>query len=120
MLRCGSTAALRHRPGVTAWLGRRSGARHSGRSACALERFRGTRLPQAVTARCPVRRNLSPTLDRRSRTITQTAVARPARFPGQDLLRAATEVAAERGPAGATVAAIAKAAGAPTGSLYHR
>jgi AcrR family transcriptional regulator len=47
-------------------------------------------------------------------------VARPARFTEQDLLRAAAEVAAERGPAGATVAAIAKAAGAPTGSLYHR
>ena len=47
-------------------------------------------------------------------------MARPARFTEQDLLRAATEVAAERGPAGATVAAIAKAAGAPTGSLYYR
>jgi AcrR family transcriptional regulator len=47
-------------------------------------------------------------------------MARPARFTEEDLLRAAAEVAAERGPAGATVAAIAKAAGAPTGSLYHR
>jgi AcrR family transcriptional regulator len=47
-------------------------------------------------------------------------VARPARFTDSDLLTAAAQVAAERGPAATTIAAIAKAAGAPTGSLYHR
>ena len=47
-------------------------------------------------------------------------MARPARFTDRDLLEAATQVAATHGPAGATVGAIAKAAGAPTGSLYHR
>jgi AcrR family transcriptional regulator len=47
-------------------------------------------------------------------------MARPARFTESDLLNAATEVAAEHGPAATTIAAIAKAAGAPTGSLYHR
>jgi AcrR family transcriptional regulator len=47
-------------------------------------------------------------------------MARPARFSEQDLLAAAARVAAAGGPAAATVGAIAKAAGAPTGSLYHR
>jgi AcrR family transcriptional regulator len=47
-------------------------------------------------------------------------MARPARFTDQDLLTAAAKVAAAHGPAGATIGAIAKAAGAPTGSLYHR
>src|SRR3954470_21795085 len=47
-------------------------------------------------------------------------MARPARFSDADLLAAAAHVAAEGGPAAATVGAIAKAAGAPTGSLYHR
>jgi AcrR family transcriptional regulator len=47
-------------------------------------------------------------------------MARPARFTDADLLDAAAEVAAEYGPAATTISAIAKAAGAPTGSLYHR
>jgi AcrR family transcriptional regulator len=56
-----------------------------------------------------------------SRTITlYRHVARPARFSDLDLLDAATEVAAVHGPAATTISAIAKAAGAPTGSLYHR
>jgi AcrR family transcriptional regulator len=47
-------------------------------------------------------------------------MARPARFSDADLLDAAAEVAAARGPAATTISAIAKAADAPTGSLYHR
>jgi AcrR family transcriptional regulator len=47
-------------------------------------------------------------------------MARPARFTDRDLLAAATQVAATGGPAAATINAIAKQAGAPTGSLYHR
>src|SRR5262249_18696575 len=47
-------------------------------------------------------------------------MARPARFSDNDLLAAAARVAAAHGPAGTTIGAIAKAAGAPTGSLYHR
>jgi AcrR family transcriptional regulator len=47
-------------------------------------------------------------------------MARPARFTDQDLLTAAATVAATHGPGAATIGAIAKAAGAPTGSLYHR
>src|SRR5262245_1188855 len=47
-------------------------------------------------------------------------MARPARFTEQDLLAAAARVAADGGPGAATIGAIARAAGAPTGSLYHR
>ena len=47
-------------------------------------------------------------------------MARPARFSDADLLDAAAVVAAANGPAATTISAIAKAAGAPTGSLYHR
>lgn len=47
-------------------------------------------------------------------------MARPARFTDRDLLEAATTVAATHGPGAATIQGIAKAAGAPTGSLYHR
>src|ERR671936_386712 len=47
-------------------------------------------------------------------------MARPARFSDSDLLDAAAEVAAANGPAATTISAIAEAAGAPTGSLYHR
>jgi AcrR family transcriptional regulator len=47
-------------------------------------------------------------------------MARPARFTDRDLLEAAAEVAAHGGPGSATIGAIAKQAGAPTGSLYHR
>ena len=47
-------------------------------------------------------------------------MARPARFTDRDLLEAAATVAAAHGPGAATIQGIAKAAGAPTGSLYHR
>jgi AcrR family transcriptional regulator len=47
-------------------------------------------------------------------------MARPARFSHDDLLDAAARVAASRGPASASIQAIAREAGAPTGSLYHR
>jgi AcrR family transcriptional regulator len=47
-------------------------------------------------------------------------MGRRAQFSDSDLLQAAAEVAAHGGPAAATVGAIARAAGAPTGSLYHR
>ncbi|AUY48613.1 TetR/AcrR family transcriptional regulator [Streptomyces sp. CB01881] len=45
---------------------------------------------------------------------------RPPRFDESQLLDAATRLAAEAGPAAVTMAAVAKAAGAPSGSLYHR
>jgi AcrR family transcriptional regulator len=47
-------------------------------------------------------------------------MARPARFSAQGILDAAAELAAESGPAKATVGAIAASLGAPTGSIYHR
>jgi AcrR family transcriptional regulator len=47
-------------------------------------------------------------------------VARPEKFTSEDILDAAVQVVAERGPAAATVAAIAEQIGAPTGSIYHR
>jgi AcrR family transcriptional regulator len=47
-------------------------------------------------------------------------MARPARFTDRDLLEAAATVAATQGPGATTIQAIAKQAGAPTGSLYHR
>ena len=45
---------------------------------------------------------------------------RPARFSHEQMIAATTRVAAKRGPSGATVARIAQALGAPTGSIYHR
>jgi AcrR family transcriptional regulator len=56
-------------------------------------------------------------LSRRTRPFS---MARPARFSHDDLLDAAARVADSRGPAGASIQAIAREAGAPTGSLYHR
>lgn len=47
-------------------------------------------------------------------------MARPARYTSQGILDAAAELAARRGPAGATIGAIAESLGAPTGSIYHR
>jgi AcrR family transcriptional regulator len=47
-------------------------------------------------------------------------VARPARYSAQGILDAAGELAATRGPVGATIGAIADSLGAPTGSIYHR
>lgn len=45
---------------------------------------------------------------------------RPARFDDEQIVAATARVAAARGPAGATVARIAAALRAPTGSIYHR
>ncbi|MEV0369612.1 TetR/AcrR family transcriptional regulator [Streptomyces sp. NPDC050636] len=47
-------------------------------------------------------------------------MARPPRFDTPLLLDAAVRLAAESGPAGVTMAAVAASAGAPSGSLYHR
>ncbi|WP_017597312.1 TetR/AcrR family transcriptional regulator [Nocardiopsis lucentensis] len=47
-------------------------------------------------------------------------MGRPARFSTDDLVAAAVGLAAEKGPAAVTMAAVARAAGAPSGSLYHR
>ncbi|MBO8194874.1 TetR/AcrR family transcriptional regulator [Streptomyces oryzae] len=47
-------------------------------------------------------------------------MARPPRFDTDQLLDAAVRLAAAAGPAGVTMAAVAKEAGAPSGSLYHR
>ncbi|MGI5347517.1 TetR/AcrR family transcriptional regulator [Streptomyces sp. CA-250714] len=47
-------------------------------------------------------------------------MARPPRFDTDQLLDAAVRLAAVSGPAGVTMAAVAKEAGAPSGSLYHR
>jgi AcrR family transcriptional regulator len=47
-------------------------------------------------------------------------MGRPSQISQQDLIAAATLVAARQGPAAASIAAISKAAGVPTGSIYHR
>jgi AcrR family transcriptional regulator len=47
-------------------------------------------------------------------------VARPAKFSEDQILDAALQLVAARGPGAATMAAIAEAVGAPIGSLYHR
>ncbi|REK87928.1 TetR/AcrR family transcriptional regulator [Streptomyces inhibens] len=47
-------------------------------------------------------------------------MARPPRFDTSQLLDAAVRLAAESGPSGVTMSAVAAAAGAPSGSLYHR
>ncbi|MEU9123047.1 TetR/AcrR family transcriptional regulator [Streptomyces sp. NPDC048506] len=47
-------------------------------------------------------------------------MARPPRFDMSQLLDAAVRLAAEHGPSGVTMSAVAAAAGAPSGSLYHR
>ncbi|KUL54791.1 TetR family transcriptional regulator [Streptomyces sp. NRRL F-4489] len=47
-------------------------------------------------------------------------MARPPRFSVDQLLDAAVELAAAGGPAAVTMAAVAHAAGAPSGSVYHR
>lgn len=48
------------------------------------------------------------------------AMGRPPRHDEDALLDAAVALAAAHGPGGVTVAAVARAAGAPSGSLYHR
>ncbi|WP_067797831.1 TetR/AcrR family transcriptional regulator [Actinomadura formosensis] len=47
-------------------------------------------------------------------------MGRPAKFSEDQILDAALAVTAEDGPAAATVGAIARRLGAPTGSIYHR
>ncbi|MET9956497.1 helix-turn-helix domain-containing protein [Streptomyces sp. NPDC006339] len=47
-------------------------------------------------------------------------MARPPRFDTDQLLDAAVRLAAEGGPAAVTMAAVAQAVGAPSGSVYHR
>jgi AcrR family transcriptional regulator len=45
---------------------------------------------------------------------------RPARHDRDSLLNAAVALAAERGPAAVSMAEVGRAAGAPSGSVYHR
>ena len=45
---------------------------------------------------------------------------RAAKFDDDQILTAAGRIIAADGPAGATIGAIARAVGAPTGSIYHR
>ncbi|WP_026416095.1 TetR/AcrR family transcriptional regulator [Actinomadura oligospora] len=47
-------------------------------------------------------------------------MGRPARHDRDRLLDAAVDLAFEAGPSGVTVAAVARSAGAPSGSVYHR
>jgi AcrR family transcriptional regulator len=47
-------------------------------------------------------------------------MARPALIDLERLVEAATLVAARAGPAGMSIAAVSRAAGVPTGSIYHR
>ncbi|MBT2487281.1 TetR/AcrR family transcriptional regulator [Streptomyces sp. ISL-96] len=47
-------------------------------------------------------------------------MARPTRYDTSLLLDAAVRLAAEGGPSAVTMAAVAKAVGAPSGSVYHR
>lgn len=47
-------------------------------------------------------------------------MARPPRYDQDRLLDAAVELAGTAGPPAVTMAAVAKAAGAPSGSVYHR
>lgn len=47
-------------------------------------------------------------------------MARPARFSTGQLIDTAVALAARGGPSALTMAAVARAAGAPSGSLYHR
>jgi AcrR family transcriptional regulator len=47
-------------------------------------------------------------------------MGRPSQHDRDRLLDAAIDLACESGPAGVTVAAVARAAGAPSGSVYHR
>lgn len=47
-------------------------------------------------------------------------MGRPARIDQDTLIGTATVVAARMGPAATSIAAVSKAAGIPTGSIYHR
>ena len=48
------------------------------------------------------------------------AVARPTAYPSETILDGARAIVLESGAGSATVDAIARASGAPTGSIYHR
>src|SRR5262245_17805654 len=52
--------------------------------------------------------------------ILSITVARPVKYDTARLLDAAARLAAESGPAAVTMSAVAAAAGAPNGSMYHR
>jgi AcrR family transcriptional regulator len=47
-------------------------------------------------------------------------MTRPAKFDEEQILAAARRLIAAHGPVGATIGAIGRAVGAPTGSIYHR
>ena len=47
-------------------------------------------------------------------------MVRSARYRGEDMLAAATRLAAAGGPEAVTISAISRATGAPVGSIYHR
>lgn len=47
-------------------------------------------------------------------------MGRPAKFTSDELLDSAADLLVEGGPAALTAAAVARAAGAPSGSVYHR
>jgi AcrR family transcriptional regulator len=47
-------------------------------------------------------------------------MGRPAKHDAERLLDAAAAIAADRGPAAVSMAAVARRAGVPSGSLYHR
>ena len=47
-------------------------------------------------------------------------MGRPARFAADELLDVALDLAAAGGPEAVTMAGVAEAAGAPSGSVYHR
>lgn len=49
-----------------------------------------------------------------------TTVARPAKFSSEQILDGAARLVSTVGPGGASIGAIAKSLGAPTGSIYHR
>jgi AcrR family transcriptional regulator len=47
-------------------------------------------------------------------------MSRPARYTVDEILDAAAELLAAHGPAAVTMSAVARAVGAPSGSMYHR
>jgi AcrR family transcriptional regulator len=63
---------------------------------------------------------LTDLLDTCFRTCILIHVPRPSKFPDERILAATSRLAAIHGPAGATIGAIARSVGAPTGSIYHR
>src|SRR5262245_10656681 len=66
----------------------------------------------ATSARSP--------LDICIRTRILITMPRPRKFDDEQVLAAAGRLIARNGPSGATIGAIARAVGAPTGSIYHR